>query len=346
MKPAHSMLEPLEELGRLLDKKVATISLRTPDRSKWYRWLPFSALRHLSYQFLMHVDMALNILRAGHVDAFLVYEFNLPYVLPVVVALLLRNKTSFIILHGAQQLASRSVFHRAGFELLRLLIQWSKAYGVHLERGDGCLPPKLRLPRSKTIEIPLPHPRAENASTAVEVKRERDVIKVGIVGMLRTGKDTETLIRRLLEARQQLGDDVEIVVGTPHWQKAAWMDDLDVNVHDTSSQDQYEKLLQQLHVVVCDFNRENYFFRPSGVIGDALMNGCRVVCPNFPVFRKQVLNPVRVGRLFSNQGDMIRAVGLACADCRAEEGAEQFKAWRKERRVSLIVERIRGKVNL
>ena len=156
--------------------------------------------------------------------------------------------------------------------------------------------------------------------------------------MLREGKKTKELIDYLAGFDNFGGRPVEILFGTPFWQKKEWVDTLDVDVRDTSTTEQYEALLQELDIFVCGFDKSDYYFRPSGVIGDALMNGCYVVCPDFPVFRAQIETPVRVGRAYACFEDLDDVIRLACDDI-ASGVATRFAQWREYRKVRNFADR-------
>jgi hypothetical protein len=46
--------------------------------------------------------------------------------------------------------------------------------------------------------------------------------------------------------------------------------------------------LARADVVILNYARPFYFYRSSGVINDAASLGTAVVCPDYPIFRRQV----------------------------------------------------------
>jgi hypothetical protein len=86
--------------------------------------------------------------------------------------------------------------------------------------------------------------------------------------------------------------------------------------------------------------RAEYYFRPSGAIVDAGMNGCYVLCPDYPVFRAQISEPVSIGATFSGLDQL--PVLLKQAMERLETAPPDWQAWRDAHRIEVIAERFRS----
>jgi hypothetical protein len=61
-------------------------------------------------------------------------------------------------------------------------------------------------------------------------------------------------------------------------------------------------------VVVLNYVRERYYYRASGVAADALARRAAVVCPDFPVMRRQLADPAPVGATFATLNDLEAAI--------------------------------------
>jgi hypothetical protein len=337
MKPVHSMLLPLERLEGLLGKKMGFISMKTRDRSSWYRWIPFAPMRQICYQQIKHFEMAWNVLVDKRAEVFLVYEFIGQYAPALLLALAIRRKPAFLFMHGIQQLSGESSMHAVGLYLTRLYISLCGGFAVHLELTDSILPERKRMKSSRSLMIPLPHQLADCTQLQRRARTSGGSVKIGVVGMHREGKPAREIINIILKFAESCPVPVKVIFGTPFWQKEDWVNKLEVEVRDTGTVEQYEALLRELDITVCGFDREKYYFRPSGVIGDALMNGCSVVCPDFPVFRAQIETPVRVGRAYSSLEGLGEALKQAISDLE-KIPSSRFDEWRRHRRIEKWVD--------
>jgi glycosyltransferase involved in cell wall biosynthesis len=326
---AHSALAPLLQLSERLGIKFAFITDPSPPNPKWYQWIPISPIRQFCYQQLLHLKLAFSILFHPKADVFLIFTNNPLYSLPIYVALFLRHRPAFFLVHGSQQLAHRSLFHRIAHGICAICVRYGELYPVHLELGDAVLPASRRFPETKTLCIPHPHPFAENAPAE---RKHTGRFKVGVVGMLRREKPIHQLVKILIEAQEKM--DFQVVLGTPFWQKEAWVDDLPVELVDTTTIEQYFECLSDLDVLVVDFARSEYYFRPSGVVVDAAMCGCFVLCPNYPVFQHEVTVPVTIGQTFSDLQEIPGLLQELIGTLRQRQ--VDFAAWRQHREMAKI----------
>ena len=273
----HASLAPLLRLPDFIHRRIVFISERTPNRERWYGWLPHRLLRQFAFQQLHHCELARTVWREQNAEIFFLFEHKAMYAWPLYLVLLLKRRPCFFLVHGLQQLAARSWLHRLGLALCRTWVRLGEFYPIHLELGDAGLPPSRRFDPAKSLVIPHPHPKAE---LAAEPPRRTGPLRVGVVGMLRRDKPVARLLD-LLQAGAARGE-YELIVGTPFWQKETWLDALPVTLRDTHDDAAYDACLGEIDLLVADFRREDYEFRPSGVVIDAAMEGCFVLAPDYP----------------------------------------------------------------
>jgi hypothetical protein len=82
----------------------------------------------------------------------------------------------------------------------------------------------------------------------------------------------------------------------------------------TSSSAEYINFLKSLSIGVVLAKKERYYFRNSGTIADMAASGVVVICPDFPVFRSQIENPVTIGALYSSELDVDKAILKVLSD--------------------------------
>ena len=131
-------------------------------------------------------------------------------------------------------------------------------------------------------------------------------VGIGVIGEFRQEKDPERLLRILVAARERGGIGPRLVLGCPNeailerWRSAR------VEGNDTADYQDYLAALASCEVVVLNYQAAGYYYRSSGVIGDAIALGAAVACPDFPVFRRQITEPVTVGAAFQGPADLAR----------------------------------------
>jgi hypothetical protein len=273
-----------------------------------------------------HLRMAWAVLRAQRPDIFFLFTINTIYLLPIYFALLLRGRPAFFLAHGSQQTASRSSLHAAALQICRFAVRVAELYPVHLELGDAGMPAGARFPAEKSLCIPHPHPLSDKP---LPEKKRDGPLRVGVVGILRGDKPIDEIFRLLAGMQEELG--IRLVLGTPLWQKPAWAGTLPIEIVDTTTEAQYFACLSGLDVLLVDFRRADYYFRPSGVIIDAAMCGCAIVCPDFPVLVAEITNPVTIGRTCSDLKEipgLLREIKSA--------SPPDFIAWREPRRMENV----------
>ena len=291
--------------------------------------MPGRIVRQFAYQQIHHLEIAARIWREKDAELFFLFEHKPIYSWPIYLALLLKRCGCFFIVHGIQQKAGSSPVHWLGFAICRLWTRLGEFYAIHLELGDEALPASRRFDPAKTLVIPHPHPLAETARTAPV---RTGPVRVGIVGMLRRDKPIAKLLELLLPGARR--GDYQLVVGTPFWQKESWLNSLPVVLRDTATDAAYSACLDEIDLLVADFLREDYEFRPSGVVIDAAMHDCAVLAPNYPVIREEIEQPVAVGAAFNDIGEVADLVTRHAPHLR-EDGPD-FAAWRAHRSMAVI----------
>jgi glycosyltransferase involved in cell wall biosynthesis len=246
-----------------------------------------------------HLLLVLSlVVKARRCDLVLVRDFlTLPLICFVWIAWPLRKRICFINVQNLQR-ALTFGRHRIAFRLLCRM----KFRIACLEGEDGL--DRLGIDITPAQFFHLPHvvvPEPGRLAPAPLGKK-----RVGIVGVYRPEKGIGSLIPHLLALRERAG--VEIMIGTPDVEllgRNLGALRHDIEIRDTSSGDDYAAALLSCDVVLFNYSREDYCYRGSGVITNALECGANVVCPDYPVFRRQVLHPVRVGGLFADEAAIV-----------------------------------------
>jgi len=130
------------------------------------------------------------------------------------------------------------------------------------------------------------------------------------------------------------------VIGAPLATKKAWMEGIGAEIMDTTTDAQYTACLSSLDIIVMDFMKEHYYFRPSGAIVDAAMNRCFVLCPDFPVFRAQISQPVPAGAPFRVLEEA--SIVLARTMQEMEHASVDMETWRLHHGVGKIAAAMRA----
>jgi hypothetical protein len=244
---------------------------------------------------------------------------------------LLKRAPVFFFVHDIQQTSSRSRAHRLGFKLLQRLVARAAFWPIHLELGDSVLPEPMRFRKSVVLPHPIP---AFPLATRTPFDAGR--VKLGIVGMLRPDKPIAGVVAAL-ERLVRTDGRYELRIGTPFWQISKELADGAIDVVDTSTPEQYQRFLLGTDIIVTSFERSSFWFRPSGIINDALAAGCVVVAPNFPVFAAQVSAPARVGVTYETIDELHAAVARATA---ALARGTDHETWRMSRSDAALLARL------
>jgi hypothetical protein len=185
----------------------------------------------------------------------------------------------------------------------------------------------------------LPHVIPQHAGRP-PLPHGRSSPRLGVVGVSRPEKNAEDLIGHLVALRDQGTLNAELLLGCPDTSGARhWADRVD-HIVDTRDPVAYERALSRCDAIVFNYSEPHYWLRSSAVVTDAIVQGCAVVCPDYPVLRAQVMQPRPVGALFRSWEDVVPAIGRALSARR--EAPEAFQAYclaRSPRAVALRLDR-------
>ncbi len=300
----HRALWPLIEAASQTHAKTAVL----PVPMIWQGWprLPWRLeLLVKALLFLVpHARLVRQIWRRRDHDLILVREF-LTALLLVVWPLIWphRRRVYFLINHNLQEA------HRRRLErfVLRLLYRTGGCFACFESTAGwteiGIVPDAERF-------LVLPHPLAGAIVTRPSTPPAGELV-VGVIGAVRAEKGSEAILEALLQLREHGRLPVRLVLGCPEANVRAVWQCQGFEVIDTSSHAAYLAALDLCDVVVLNYQRERYLYRPSGVVADALSRGAAVVCPDFPLMRLQLSAPAAVGAVFGSLAELAEAIKKA-----------------------------------
>ncbi len=240
-------------------------------------------------------------------DLVLVRDFlTLPLICFIGLALPLRTKICLMNVQNLQR-AHTSTIHRVAFILLCKM-----KFGMACPEGlDGLQ--ELGLSATPDHFFYIPHPVVPVQRREVPTAGKK--MCVGIVGVYRPEKGMSKLIPSLIAIQKKSG--VDVMIGTPDY--AALKSHLGsteskIEIRDTTSGQDFAAALLRCDVVLFNYSRGDYYYRGSGVITNAVECGANVVCPDFPIFRKQVLSPVPIGGLFADESGIVETTLTVLAE--------------------------------
>jgi hypothetical protein len=115
------------------------------------------------------------------------------------------------------------------------------------------------------------------------------------------------ILATLLDLRRQGRLTAHLILGCPDRQMLApWHEEFELI--DTGDAAGYAAALDRCDVVILNYRQDRYYYRVSGVAADAIARRAIVVCPDFPLMRNQLTQPLPVGTLFGSLGDLERAI--------------------------------------
>lgn len=308
MNSVHTNFNVLLELPNYLGKKILFISEVTPNREKLYNWIPSKGLRQLGYQGIKAIDMAMEILKTKvKYDIVIVFEHKPWYSILLYTVSAIKRKPTFFIVHGFQQTYKLSTLRTLGFKLFLFFEKRFDFYPIHLEKTDCDYENSLKFFKSGIFMLtPLP----EMSSKTLNKSYQSKVLKIGIVGMIRPDKPIMPIIK-ILENYTNDTVLIETFIGTPFWQVPDELKKRDINLIDTTSSIQYNSFIQSLDIVINYYNKEHFYYRSSGVLNDAVSGGCFVIVPDYPLFKEQISNPVKVGEVYDNLEGINKAIDMS-----------------------------------
>ena len=302
----HQALAPLLDAATRTRAKVAVV--RVPMHWQTRAWLPgpLDLLLKAAWFLVPHGRLAVQLWRRREYDLIVVREF-LTTLLIVVWPLIwpLRARVLFLINHNLQEA------HRRGLErrVLRLLHRTGCRFACFETTAGfadlGIIPDAERF-------LVIPHPLAAGMAPRPQPAPGAEPV-VGVIGAVRAEKGSQAMLETLVRLRAQGQLRARLLLGCPeadvlaHWRARGF------ETIDTTRRDAYLTALDRCDVVILNYQRERYEYRPSGVAADALARGAAVVCPDFPLMRGQLTVPATVGAVFANAEQLPAALERALA---------------------------------
>jgi hypothetical protein len=330
-RPMHRTLSPLLQLPQFLDKRFGFVTAQARNR---YTFIKSRFIRQVVSHGAKHVGMTVNVLRDTQAEMFFIFEHKAEYSLPMYLLLFLKRTPVFFFVHDMQQCAARHLRSRIALNICRTFVRFGEFYPVFIALNDADLDEKTRFLSTKTLTIPHPHHLAAQPAPTRPVRTPGTRLRVGIIETTRKEKSIRHLLDILRKTQKSV--DFQLVVGAPlrKQQKPSWLNDPHLEILDTTTEAQFSQYLRGLDIFVADFIKAEYYFRPSGAIVDAGMNGCYIVCPDFPVFRAQIDIPVSIGSTFAHSEEIPEVLKKSIEKLQTK--TVDFETWRQYHRVENI----------
>jgi hypothetical protein len=155
--------------------------------------------------------------------------------------------------------------------------------------------------QNKVVSIPF---LLQNINLPI-ANKEQPII--GIIGAFRKEKQMEEILSDLLDLHNKKNNfdllfacDDQIILDS--------FKNCNVSLINTLSFENYNMAINSVDILVFNYSELDYKFRHSGVITDSICKGKIVIAPDFPIFKKQLSTPVRVGFNFDNLDSLEKAV--------------------------------------
>ena len=130
--------------------------------------------------------------------------------------------------------------------------------------------------------------------------------KVAVVGQVRPEKGVRELLEILLDVCARRG--WQLMCGVPSVDFALLKGMPDGMLRDTTTERQYQDLIQEADVVCVNLQRREYMYRASGVVADSLSMCRPVVAPKLHVVHRQLSVPATVGGCFVDLSGIEQAI--------------------------------------
>lgn len=339
----HNGLKDLLLLGDYAPgRKIGFVSLETAlpqGFKKFTQSMNYQVGLQLRREY-RHVAMGTRALRfpkeVNTIFVFELYNQHLSILLPLLALQALQGKEVFMSLHGNQQFAMSSGIKNLGLMYLRTYLKLFKNLKVvTLEVDDRVIPERYRLPPESMFVIPHPiisevEPKLKPGERLPADRR----VKIGVVGMIRPDKPIAKLIKQLT-TYTATHPDCELVIGTPLSKTPKELEHGEATLRDTTKEEDYLKVLQEIDILVIHYDRDRYYYRTSGVISDAGSCGCYIIASNYPAIAHQVKWPTLIGETFDDFGQIPELIDQAILHLR-EQGQDNHWIWRKQRNAEAI----------
>ena len=335
----HPGLKELLHLEQYCDRNIEFLSIEVtlpPWFKKFTQSLPSYLLGlHLRREY-RHFAMGIMGLQSK-CDTLFVFEAYNQHLLLLLPLLVLSRKEVLIMLHGNQQFALNSKIKYWGLLYLKLYLNLFKSVKVILlELDDGICPQKVRLPDSSKIIIPHPIVEELTPDLSLGMRKDSQKIKIGIVGIIRSDKPIEKVITQVGEYLKK-NTEAELIIGTPLKQKPEYLSQLKATIKDTTKEEDYFKVLQEIDILIIHYDRDRYYYRTSGVVSDAGSAGCYIIASDYPLIKHQIQYPVTIGDTFTDFSELDEKIDRAIAFIR-QNGQDNHRLWREGRNVKSMAE--------
>ena len=279
-----------------------------------------------------HIAMGLRALNFKDNDVIFIFEAYNQHFFFLLPLLSLTKKEILIMLHGNQQFAMNSKIKYLGLLYLKVHLKLFKRFkAILLEIDDDILPEQVRLPSQAKIIIPHPCRSDYLPSLKPGERLSPDPkIKIGIVGIIRADKPIAQLVEKIQEYQTKADKSCEFIIGTPKQQKPNYLDKLNIELYDTTKEEDYIRVLQEIDILVIHYDRDRYYYRTSGVISDAASCGCYIVASDYPLIKHQVTYPVTIGTTFTDFEELDTILDKAI-EYVLTHGQDNHWLWRERR---------------
>ena len=311
--------------------------IATPRLREWFQikgppWLPSSLLIDLR-DWLGHLWLIPFTLRHRSAELIVVKGFRTSLLLVAMLGLRpFRKRLLFIVHHNLQFAHTRALGWT--FKLLCRL----GAQLAFLEGDEGLVELGIEKNDRQFVVLPLPLPVATSGLLEMRRRRLDRPLEIGIIGRDLREKNTDELLQHLLRLQCAGQLPGRLFLASDNAGLLATWADKGIPTVGTRNYGNYLAALARADVVIFNYARHFYFYRSSGVINDAASLGTAVVCPDYPIFRRQVTEPARIGSLFATEKDILPALHEALHIVRLESG--NFDLWARARSAAEFSRRI------
>lgn len=321
---AHPSLSEMTRINQFSQHNIGVVSLR--EKVKWpHKYLKkLPSLRKVVMQLSLATKLVFKIWKMQtQYDIIIVLEVFPLYMFITNILLWPLNRKIMFVLNQAQQAAFKSFFHRIAFIYFKMF----RFGSILFEVNDSVLPNSIRIREKQKLIIP--HPVTFFNSSNYSLKKQTVVF--GLFGKSRKGKILNlSLARQVKNTIERLPKCCSLKIGLPTW---------DVNykkfkeegfeVLATNSDDEYRDFLASIDISIQVFEKDEYFFRASGSVMDAICSGCHIICSDYPVIRHEVMWPNRVGTSFNDTFDLSRAMEEALGYISSSKKGDYEKHYRE-----------------
>jgi len=258
---------------------------------------------------ILHIDLGIKINMHKDKDAVIIYAFSTEFLFLSFLVSFWTQNVYLVNNHNVQQAYENpfmnfmlKMYHNLKYKFIIL-----ETSSILMDLGYK----KQELER----HISLPHSVVNSGTIANEYElfddQEMSKKKVGIIGESRKGKNFSNTLNLMLKIAKN--SDILLIIGTDDFSCFNGMDLEGIKLIDTSTNDAYMAALSACDIIVLNYEKSKYFYRCSGVAGDAINVGTYVVCPDFPLMSSQVNYPTKVGVVYQDETDLELAIQQALA---------------------------------